>query len=836
MTPVYKCLPALLLAFQTCLLSAQSISWQPLDGPLGSYQINDMARDGSGNLFMYMNLRIYLSTDQGDNWVERNTGITADQLTSFVRFLEAPNGTLYVHLGDILDGYLYRYDTGLQRWVNLPLPFGNYGPDGLDFDLQGRLWASTNESHSILYVSLNGGQSFEKVTPSISVDGWFDILATHNDEHNLIAVSYGASQKVFHFTRSGVTKQVISGRPVYYLGYNPHTGTAFYSDSDGSKRSANGGLNWQNLLVIPGGSSYQSRITKMFFDPGGRIWAQVGSALYFSDDDGLTWSPEPQMAGLSATFYRTGPATWFAANSCSEPGFSRTTDQGGSWTDLSKKFKQPAVQTILKNGAGDLYAKTCRRGGFERSADEGKTWTDLTIPDGAEMVLAVNVATRPDGLVLAVGANSKLYRSFDNGGSWKILDAIDDQPVAPPARFINFAIDPKGVCYFFNYYYGTWRSYDSGNTWQKINFASAPLTNDVSFHPNGDLYATDGFQAWRYHADGDSVSYLEVPGSQFFDFYSVHCTSTGTVFFTGYDLTQSQVYRIPSGGTVPEVLQTFPQGILPYRFLSNAEGDVFGFTGTGLYVSENNGDSWQNAGPLPAASWSTAYVSPDQYLYTGYNGTVIHRSATPTAESNRVTGRVWLDADGDCSFSAGETALPEVLVQAKGAAGDYRGFSGFDGGYLLTAPSGNFKLQVRPPNALFEPCFDAVPVQLDGPNDTAQADLPLRPAVQCPYLSVDLSAALLRRCFETTYFVSYRNQGTAPAPNAKVTVTLDPLFEFLSASLPVAAQSGLDYTFQLGTLAPGQRGTLALRLRISCDAALGETHCIIARIFPNDLC
>ena len=405
MRSVYKLFPAMLLALSAVFhTTAQTITWEALNGPSGVYALESLGSDADGRLFMYMNNKIYRSTDQGDSWLETMTGLPAG-LGRLVRFLRGPSGVFYAHFEVSIGGKLFRFVPAGNSWSEIPLPFGPYDLDGIDFDTQGRLWASTDESQSILQYSTNGGQTFQKVTTSGQIQGWFDFLATYNDAHNLIAVSYGAGQKVYHFTITGAVTQVISGRPVYYLGYNPNTGTAFYSDLDGCKRSTDGGLTWLTM-PLPQAPSY-TRIYDMFFEPGGRIWAQANQTVYFSDDDGATWFHNTTLGAMPGTYYRATSGNWFVTNNCSAPSFSRTKDMGATWTDLSGQFRIPQVEAIRKDAAANLYAQTCRSGAYEKSTDGGQRWADLIISDGGP-VLVKNLATRPDGFIIAIHANDKL--------------------------------------------------------------------------------------------------------------------------------------------------------------------------------------------------------------------------------------------------------------------------------------------------------------------------------------------------------------------------------------------------------------------------------------------
>jgi len=115
-------------------------------------------------------------------------------------------------------------------------------------------------------------------------------------------------------------------------------------------------------------------------------------------------------------------------------------------------------------------------------------------------------------------------------------------------------------------------------------------------------------------------------------------------------------------------------------------------------------------------------------------------------------------------------------------------------------------------------------------------DFAAQPLDGCPNLQVDVAAPFLRRCFNSTYHIHYCNQGTIPAEDAYVEVTLDPFLSAVGSSIPWTTANGQTYTFPIGDVAVGQCGDFSLTVLVSCDAVLGQTHCTEAHIFPDVIC
>jgi uncharacterized repeat protein (TIGR01451 family) len=104
-------------------------------------------------------------------------------------------------------------------------------------------------------------------------------------------------------------------------------------------------------------------------------------------------------------------------------------------------------------------------------------------------------------------------------------------------------------------------------------------------------------------------------------------------------------------------------------------------------------------------------------------------------------------------------------------------------------------------------------------------------------MQVDISTPFLRLCFPGHYTVQYCNNGTIPAENATVEVTLDPHLQFTNATAPLLSQNGQVLTFDIGTVAVNECGSFRLNFQMLCDTTLfGQTLCSEAQIFPHDYC
>jgi uncharacterized repeat protein (TIGR01451 family) len=201
-----------------------------------------------------------------------------------------------------------------------------------------------------------------------------------------------------------------------------------------------------------------------------------------------------------------------------------------------------------------------------------------------------------------------------------------------------------------------------------------------------------------------------------------------------------------------------------------------------------------------------------------------------------IVGNIFHDLNNNCQPNNGEPNLQywKVKIERNGtvfyrttnANGDYT-FYGLPGDYNVSL--------VLPQNNLWTTCQPAQSVTIVASEQTT-ADFPAQSLVDCPQLTVDLGAPFLRRCFQSTYNVQYCNQGTLPAEDATVELTLDPFLSYVGSSIPFASQNGQTLTFPIGDVAIGQCGSFSVQVMVSCDAELGQAHCSEAHIFPDVIC
>lgn len=223
------------------------------------------------------------------------------------------------------------------------------------------------------------------------------------------------------------------------------------------------------------------------------------------------------------------------------------------------------------------------------------------------------------------------------------------------------------------------------------------------------------------------------------------------------------------------------------------------------------------------------------------NGTAITNGpiAPPYLATTLLSGWVRADGNADCVADSLEIPLDNWVVKAVVGGKTFFGVSQSDGKYRLPVPGGAGVVELLPPNNLWQVCGGPVPFTFV-PGQPVQHAFSAQALVSCPLMDVNLSARVLRRCFDNNYYkVQYCNKGTAPVVNGSVTVNLDPyiFLEESSAPYSISVVNGDSlYHFNVGQVYIGQCGQINLRVRVSCDAVLGQTHCTTAHAYPDSLC
>lgn len=240
---------------------------------------------------------------------------------------------------------------------------------------------------------------------------------------------------------------------------------------------------------------------------------------------------------------------------------------------------------------------------------------------------------------------------------------------------------------------------------------------------------------------------------------------------------------------------------------------------------------------IPAFTFGNSPTVIEIIQFDGVNDIQLDLIQTGTCDNiGTLNGAVFFDEDNSCSFDPGETGLENWIVQIVGNGFTFYQNTDANGSVNLFLPEGNYDLTLfLPSNGFWTACSTTQNIEIVKDENT-DAFFPAQALVNCPALSVDISAPFLRRCFSSTYYIDYCNEGTDLAADAYIEVDFDDDLEVVTSSTPWTSVDGNTYTFPVGNLELGDCGSFTVEVIVSCESELGATHCSQATIFPNTPC
>lgn len=207
------------------------------------------------------------------------------------------------------------------------------------------------------------------------------------------------------------------------------------------------------------------------------------------------------------------------------------------------------------------------------------------------------------------------------------------------------------------------------------------------------------------------------------------------------------------------------------------------------------------------------------------------------APEKQLDGSIYKDDNDNCTLDATE--------QASGYDGWTVKLTNTDSGETLetlTDASGyysftyraysdeNYTVELITPDGLNTGCATTASFMPNSPTHTQ--NFAFKNVEDCLHLTVDVSAPFLRRCFENFYYINYTNYSIFDAPNASVTIELDPYMSLFVSSVPYVDLGNNIYRLDLGTVPATSAGAVSFVVELSCEAPLGATHCVNAEITP----
>jgi photosystem II stability/assembly factor-like uncharacterized protein len=275
--------------------------------------------------------------------------------------------------------------------------------------------------------------------------------------------------------------------------------------------SRNGGGSWTQLGTAAGSAAITNRTSSILFDPAHpqTFWESGiynAGGVYRTTDDGTTFAQLGNVThndSVSVDFTDPQRKTLLAGTHEQSGHLYRSTDGGGSWTDIGPKlpagtgFSSQALVIDAQTHLVGTYTYSNTGGGLGifRTVDGGQTWSQVFASpvQGRPLVMA-------DGTIYwSVGGNGGMVKSTDNGQTWKLTVGqgvlVTSSPIELPDGRIA-SLGPQTLMI----------TSDCGASWR-------PASTALPYSPVGVAYSPyeKAFFVWHFDCTGKNYPDDPVP-------------------------------------------------------------------------------------------------------------------------------------------------------------------------------------------------------------------------------------------------------------------------------------------------------------------------------------
>ncbi|HET9995007.1 MAG TPA: hypothetical protein VFQ18_06345 [Candidatus Acidoferrum sp.] len=300
---------------------------------------------------------------------------------------------------------------------------------------------------------------------------------------------------------SGLRKSAVHCVLLLVAGFVGFSGTALHGQT--LDENALKGMKWRQIGPFRGGRALA--VTGVAGDPETYYFGAVAGGVWKTTNGGITWTPMTDKTGImsvgaivvapsdpNVVYVGTGESC-IRGNISYGDGMYKSVDGGKTWAHIGLEDSQHIARIIVhpRNpdilyvaALGHAYGSNEMRGVF-KSNDGGKTWQKILFKDNKTgaidlvfdpnnphiLFAALWEAQRTPWGLTSGGPGSGLYRSGDDGATWKRLEGHG----LPGGVLGRIGVSVSGAD--SNRVYaiieaekgGIYRSEDAGESWQLIN-------------------------------------------------------------------------------------------------------------------------------------------------------------------------------------------------------------------------------------------------------------------------------------------------------------------------------------------------------------------------------
>lgn len=585
------------------------------------------------------------------------------------------------------------------------------------------------------------------------------------------------------------------------------------------------------LLLKSTVKTFTSGVVHMCASSSDRIFAFEKDASFYSDDLGASWKDFPKYNSITNVFstFTSAGASVFGVRVGGS--LYRSVDNGQNWLFSAYGMMEPA-----EVGELDFYDKNkfvaWTSDGLFYTSDGGKSWNLQHLYSQAFYAPPINSTAILGNQLFFVTRNGFFSIPSPNASPVKI-----SHPIFDSLRKFSILINPKSTSVFVFDGARCYKSTDKGKSW-KANMLNGML--HMYAFGNGNLIAVTKDAAYLSQDDGEQWTktldfpHIIQPG------YNICGNGLYSAYLMANNRDTTFLYFTDDNGVSWSRNATRHNPNLLFRFLNRFTCNninqlyVTDELGYQVYVSRPDRTQFDPYGDY-LQFMTGLEMSPDQRLYIMTYGTGLYRAFIPTSSEKVITGYLYNDNNKNCNYENNEQAVQGSMVKAVSSTETNYAISNTAGSFFLPInSSGTYTLEVQNRNNYWTSCSASVNAASYNSADTVFLGVNVN--TLCPYMEVDIQSNLFRRCFEANIAVSYFNSGTTIANDAYIEVELDSFLVYTRSSIPLAVQQGNRLRFDIGDVPVNGRGFFSIHVLVSCDASLGQEHCVEAHIYPDSLC
>jgi len=565
------------------LISSSNINaqayWQQINGAI-SGEVRALGIDLNGRIFAWSNINsLFLSTNDGSTWT-----ITSLQTTDVNSIFISSSNFIYTG-GDWSNVYLSS-DQGNNWLLKNNGIYNNDDIVSIAENSEGKIFAAAkcellSGDGGGVYRSSDNGNSWSFIgllnhdVFSLTINSSGDIFAAHSfgiskstdGGNNWIDVNNGLQQY-------DVIKAIAVAPNGYLFAGSWEWGGGIY-------RSIDGGQNWVQINSgLP-----TDNVSSLVIKSNGYIFTGYeNSGIYLSTNNGNSWIDvgfmlNPDIAALELNqaghIYAAVPSS----------GIYKSTSNGDFWTKITNGIVDLSITAISNNINGDILAGT-DGGGLYISSNQGLNWTHVNISYDDNYTIHDFLTNSQGNIFAALGVYvyPEIARSTNGGYSWSgASNGIIDDAIQ------CLTIDQNG----FLYAGGFQKVYVSTNNGGHWNYLTNGLPNRwvfaVAVNQNNHIFAgTYGEGIYRSTNFGNT--FVAINNGIINNWiYSLAIDSAGNILAGNRE---GVFYSTNNGDTWEQFTNGIADPGFVYEIIIDSKQDIYVGAHEGLFFSSDNGLNW----------------------------------------------------------------------------------------------------------------------------------------------------------------------------------------------------------------------------------------------------